>query len=198
MSLGYTCVFHTHGNASQHGSHSCAVESQLIEWMGATQRELTGEEGWKDALPCEFSAQSFNRCNRSFGRKLMLQEAAISACTSARREPQSRRPWHASVQFFYGHPSNHALRLFPHVFSLFLLLVPLLPSRQVGLTSPGHIGADVCHLNLHKTFCIPHGGGGPGMGPIGVKAHLAPFLPSHPVVSWVGDGGGGVMPGRKD
>ncbi len=54
--------------------------------------------------------------------------------------------------------------------------------RQVGLTSPGHIGADVCHLNLHKTFCIPHGGGGPGMGPIGVKAHLAPFLPTHPVV----------------
>ena len=53
---------------------------------------------------------------------------------------------------------------------------------QVGLTSPGHIGADVCHLNLHKTFCIPHGGGGPGMGPIGVKAHLAPFLPTHPVV----------------
>ena len=54
--------------------------------------------------------------------------------------------------------------------------------KQVGLTSPGHIGADVCHLNLHKTFCIPHGGGGPGMGPIGVKAHLAPFLPTHPVV----------------
>jgi len=54
---------------------------------------------------------------------------------------------------------------------------------QVGLTSPGFIGADVCHLNLHKTFCIPHGGGGPGMGPIGVKKHLAPFLPSHPVVS---------------
>ncbi|MEW5304032.1 MAG: hypothetical protein WDW36_006667 [Sanguina aurantia] len=55
-------------------------------------------------------------------------------------------------------------------------------NAQVGLTSPGHIGADVCHLNLHKTFCIPHGGGGPGMGPIGVKAHLAPFLPSHPIV----------------
>ncbi len=55
-------------------------------------------------------------------------------------------------------------------------------NAQVGLTSPGHIGADVCHLNLHKTFCIPHGGGGPGMGPIGVAAHLAPFLPSHPVV----------------
>lgn len=53
---------------------------------------------------------------------------------------------------------------------------------QVGLTSPGFIGADVCHLNLHKTFCIPHGGGGPGMGPIGVKKHLAPYLPSHPVV----------------
>ena len=53
---------------------------------------------------------------------------------------------------------------------------------QVGLTAPGIIGADVCHLNLHKTFCIPHGGGGPGMGPIGVKAHLAPFLPTHPVV----------------
>jgi glycine dehydrogenase len=54
-------------------------------------------------------------------------------------------------------------------------------NAQVGLTSPGHIGADVCHLNLHKTFCIPHGGGGPGMGPIGVAAHLVPFLPSHPV-----------------
>ncbi|KAJ9084242.1 glycine decarboxylase subunit P [Entomophthora muscae] len=53
-------------------------------------------------------------------------------------------------------------------------------NAQVGLTSPGSIGADVCHLNLHKTFCIPHGGGGPGVGPIGVKAHLAPFLPSHP------------------
>ena len=55
-------------------------------------------------------------------------------------------------------------------------------NAQVGLTSPGMIGADVCHLNLHKTFCIPHGGGGPGVGPIGVAAHLAPFLPSHPVV----------------
>jgi glycine dehydrogenase len=52
-------------------------------------------------------------------------------------------------------------------------------NAQVGLTSPAHIGADVCHLNLHKTFCIPHGGGGPGMGPIGVAAHLAPFLPAH-------------------
>ena len=58
-------------------------------------------------------------------------------------------------------------------------------NAQVGLTSPGRIGADVCHLNLHKTFCIPHGGGGPGMGPIGVKAHLAPFLPDHPVVEGV-------------
>ena len=56
-------------------------------------------------------------------------------------------------------------------------------NAQVGLTSPGHIGADVCHVNLHKTFCIPHGGGGPGMGPIGVAAHLAPFLPTHPVVA---------------
>ncbi len=55
-------------------------------------------------------------------------------------------------------------------------------NAQVGLTSPGHIGADVCHLNLHKTFCIPHGGGGPGMGPIGVAKHLVGFLPSHPVV----------------
>jgi glycine dehydrogenase len=54
-------------------------------------------------------------------------------------------------------------------------------NAQVGLTSPGHIGADVCHLNLHKTFCIPHGGGGPGMGPIGVAAHLVPFLPGHVV-----------------
>lgn len=54
-------------------------------------------------------------------------------------------------------------------------------NAQVGLTSPGHIGADVCHLNLHKTFAIPHGGGGPGMGPICVKSQLAPFLPSHVV-----------------
>ena len=53
-------------------------------------------------------------------------------------------------------------------------------NAQVGLTSPGFIGADVCHLNLHKTFCIPHGGGGPGMGPIGVAKHLVGFLPGHP------------------
>ena len=58
-------------------------------------------------------------------------------------------------------------------------------NAQVGLSRPGDYGADVSHLNLHKTFCIPHGGGGPGMGPIGVKKHLAPFLPGHPVV----DGG---------
>ncbi|MGB3779188.1 MAG: aminomethyl-transferring glycine dehydrogenase [Tunicatimonas sp.] len=55
-------------------------------------------------------------------------------------------------------------------------------NAQVGLTSPARIGADVCHLNLHKTFCIPHGGGGPGMGPIGVVEHLVPFLPGNPVV----------------
>jgi glycine dehydrogenase len=55
-------------------------------------------------------------------------------------------------------------------------------NAQVGLCRPGDYGADVCHLNLHKTFCIPHGGGGPGMGPIGVMEHLAPFLPGHPVV----------------
>lgn len=55
-------------------------------------------------------------------------------------------------------------------------------NAQVGLTNPGTIGADVCHLNLHKTFAIPHGGGGPGVGPIGVARHLIPFLPSHPVV----------------
>jgi glycine dehydrogenase len=55
-------------------------------------------------------------------------------------------------------------------------------NAQVGLTSPARIGADVCHLNLHKTFAIPHGGGGPGMGPIAVAGHLAPFLPGHPVV----------------
>jgi glycine dehydrogenase len=61
-------------------------------------------------------------------------------------------------------------------------------NAQVGLTRPGDMGADVCHLNLHKTFCIPHGGGGPGMGPIGVAAHLAPFLPGHPVVR---------LPGRE-
>jgi glycine cleavage system P protein (glycine dehydrogenase) len=55
-------------------------------------------------------------------------------------------------------------------------------NAQVGLTSPAAIGADVCHLNLHKTFAIPHGGGGPGMGPIAVAAHLAPYLPGHPVI----------------
>jgi glycine dehydrogenase len=55
-------------------------------------------------------------------------------------------------------------------------------NAQVGLCRPGDYGADVCHLNLHKTFCIPHGGGGPGMGPIGVAEHLATFLPGHPVV----------------
>src|SRR5437762_11301898 len=54
-------------------------------------------------------------------------------------------------------------------------------NAQVGLCRPGDIGADVCHLNLHKTFCIPHGGGGPGMGPIAVAAHLAPFLPGDPL-----------------
>ena len=59
-------------------------------------------------------------------------------------------------------------------------------NAQLGLTSPGFIGADVCHLNLHKTFCIPHGGGGPGMGPIGVAAHLAPYLPGHPATRDVG------------
>jgi glycine dehydrogenase len=71
-------------------------------------------------------------------------------------------------------------------------------NAQVGLTSPGHIGADVCHLNLHKTFCIPHGGGGPGVGPIAVAQHLAPFLPGHPANEVTGNkdqvtsGGSGV------
>ena len=55
------------------------------------------------------------------------------------------------------------------------------------MPAPATIGADVCHLNLHKTFCIPHGGGGPGMGPIGVAAHLAPFLPGHPVIKTGGE-----------
>src|SRR5574341_1785423 len=54
-------------------------------------------------------------------------------------------------------------------------------NAQVGLCRPAELGADVCHVNLHKTFCIPHGGGGPGMGPIGVASHLAPYLPAHPV-----------------
>ncbi len=62
-------------------------------------------------------------------------------------------------------------------------------NAQVGLTSPAVIGADVCHINLHKTFSIPHGGGGPGMGPIGVAAHLVPFLPGHPIVQTGGDRG---------
>lgn len=62
-------------------------------------------------------------------------------------------------------------------------------NAQVGLTNPGLIGADVCHLNLHKTFAIPHGGGGPGVGPIGVAKHLVPFLPSHPMVKTGGEKG---------
>ena len=62
-------------------------------------------------------------------------------------------------------------------------------NAQVGLTSPSAIGADVCHLNLHKTFAIPHGGGGPGMGPIAVAAHLLPFLPGHPLVATGGRNG---------
>jgi glycine dehydrogenase len=66
-------------------------------------------------------------------------------------------------------------------------------NAQVGLCRPGDIGADVCHLNLHKTFCIPHGGGGPGMGPIGVAKHLAPFLPGHSVVKIGGDQASGAV-----
>ncbi|CAN0174798.1 unnamed protein product, partial [Discosporangium mesarthrocarpum] len=66
-------------------------------------------------------------------------------------------------------------------------------NAQVALTSPGHIGADVCHLNLHKTFCIPHGGGGPGVGSIGVVPRLAPFLPGHPVSPSSGEGAGTVV-----
>jgi len=68
-------------------------------------------------------------------------------------------------------------------------------NAQVGLCRPGDIGADVCHLNLHKTFCIPHGGGGPGMGPICVAAHLAPFLPTHPVVATGGPHAIGAVSG---
>jgi glycine dehydrogenase len=63
-------------------------------------------------------------------------------------------------------------------------------NAQVGVTRPAELGADVCHMNLHKTFCIPHGGGGPGVGPIGVKAHLAPFLPGHNVVDGVNPAAG--------
>ena len=66
-------------------------------------------------------------------------------------------------------------------------------NAQVGLTNPFNIGADVCHLNLHKTFAIPHGGGGPGMGPIGVAKHLVPFLPNHPLVKVGGEKSMGAM-----
>jgi glycine dehydrogenase len=66
-------------------------------------------------------------------------------------------------------------------------------NAQVGLCRPGDIGADVCHLNLHKTFCIPHGGGGPGMGPIAVAKHLAPFLPRHAVIETGGSDGIGAV-----
>jgi glycine dehydrogenase len=77
-------------------------------------------------------------------------------------------------------------------------------NAQLGLTSPGYIGADVGHLNLHKTFAIPHGGGGPGIGAIGCKSHLAPFIPGHCVspingrkdgaVAAAPYGNGGIMP----
>lgn len=70
-------------------------------------------------------------------------------------------------------------------------------NAQAGLTSPGSIGADVCHLNLHKTFAIPHGGGGPGVGAIGVKSHLAPFLPGHAVVPTGGDASTAANPSRE-
>jgi glycine dehydrogenase len=66
-------------------------------------------------------------------------------------------------------------------------------NAQVGLCRPADVGADVCHVNLHKTFCIPHGGGGPGMGPIAVAAHLAKYLPRHPVVSVGGEAGIGAV-----
>jgi len=66
-------------------------------------------------------------------------------------------------------------------------------NAQVGLCRPGELGADVCHLNLHKTFSIPHGGGGPGMGPIGVMSHLVPFLPNHPVIDVGGAEGVGAV-----
>src|SRR5207253_4957879 len=66
-------------------------------------------------------------------------------------------------------------------------------NAQVGLCRPADMGADVCHLNLHKTFCIPHGGGGPGMGPICVAQHLAPFLPKHPIIATGGKQGIGPI-----
>src|SRR5665811_1548787 len=69
-------------------------------------------------------------------------------------------------------------------------------TAQVGLCRPGDFGMDVCHLNLHKTFCIPHGGGGPGVGPIAVAAHLAPYLPGRDAapVSAVPQGSAGILP----
>lgn len=66
-------------------------------------------------------------------------------------------------------------------------------NAQIGLTQPGKFGPDVCHMNLHKTFCIPHGGGGPGVGPIGVRSHLADYLPNHPVVKMGGSKGVGPI-----
>ena len=66
-------------------------------------------------------------------------------------------------------------------------------NAQVGLCRPGDFGPDVCHLNLHKTFCIPHGGGGPGMGPICVAKHLVDFLPTHPLVKTGGAKGTGPV-----
>ena len=67
----------------------------------------------------------------------------------------------------------------------------------VGVAAPGHFGADVSHLNLHKTFCIPHGGGGPGVGPVAVRSHLAPFLPTHPLRPEAGPRGGASAPSAR-
>ena len=69
-------------------------------------------------------------------------------------------------------------------------------NAMVGLAKPGRFGSDVSHLNLHKTFCIPHGGGGPGVGPIGVREHLVPFLPGHPLVD-TGDVRARSCPARR-
>ena len=88
---------------------------------------------------------------------------------------------HIHLQYSTHH-SHYGVHTWSHRFSHHTSAPLPLLHVQVGLTAPGIIGADVCHLNLHKTFCIPHGGGGPGMGPIGVKAHLAPYLPSHPII----------------
>ncbi len=137
------------------------------------------------------SAHGTNPASRpDGGMKVVVVEIgrATAISTSTISAPRPRPPANTSRPCMITYPSTHGVFeetvrevceiTHKHGGQVYLDGANL--NAMVGLSKPGEIGADVSHLNLHKTFCIPHGGGGPGMGPIGVKAHLAPFLPGHP------------------